>query len=421
MPLVFVHGVANRISGELQAASEQRDAYFRRYLLQPPLWPDPGQVRIRNPYWGDLGAKAAWGGASVPRLDDDVEALGGSEAGEVLADALEEYCPEQAPPQALLVATARVSLVDAVNLLWAGTVTGKGAGLGPSEADALAELSASALAYAARVPRPDWLDSVRDDEQFVNGLRDALDSEWTAAEPGGADDADADTETETETETETDWEVLGDSASWGRLQAGVQRIRSAAVNRIARPSAEKLRAKLTPKLTDFLGDVLVYLSERPQPVEGTRQGGGEIADALAGVLRSAYAERRDDDPLVVIAHSMGGNIVHDVLTRHPDTQGISVDILVTVGSQVGFFEELSLFGRHPGVPGPTAVRLPRPSAVRRWINIFDYNDLLSFRLAPIIDGVEDCEFRTGKLSAHGAYFLQPGFHARLAERVRQGR
>jgi hypothetical protein len=322
--------------------------------------------------------------------------------------------PEGASPEAILLATARVSLVDAINLLWVAALPPDDADTHQSEtrreAEALADLSVAAVAYAQRVPRPSWLDAVNDDEEFVSKLREVLAAERKKDDASLADD--------TEPGAALKWEELGDSGVWAKVREGRRRVKSAAVNLVARPSAEKLRTKVVPKLTDFLGDVLVYISERPRLVEGTRQSGGEIADAIAGELRKAYDERRDEDPLVVIAHSMGGNIVHDVLTRHPNMQGINVDLLVTVGSQVGFFEELSLFGKHPGIPGPTAVRLTRPAAVQRWINIFDCNDLLSFRLAPIFDGVEDYEFRTGKLSAHGAYFLQPGFHARLAERVR---
>lgn len=346
----------------------------------------------------------------MPRLGDEVERLGGALDGDGLAEALALAMPVDERPEARLLTAAKASFVDAIDLLWLSATSSGGGELRRSDMDALADLSASAVGYARDTPRPKWLDDVSDDEQFVIRLEEAIAS-YTPSDDFMAGERDHG--------EEGAWEALGDGATWGRLHAGVQRIRSAAVNRVARPSGEKLRSKVVPKLTDFLGDVLVYLSERPQPIDGVRQAGGAIADGIAGVLRDAHATRLNEDPLVVVAHSMGGNIVHDVLTRHPDTQGINVDVLVTVGSQVGFFEELSLFGQHPGVPGLVARRLPRPSAVRRWINIFDYNDPLSFRLAPIMEEVEDCEYRTGSFWAHGAYFLQPTFHALLAERVRR--
>jgi pimeloyl-ACP methyl ester carboxylesterase len=143
-----------------------------------------------------------------------------------------------------------------------------------------------------------------------------------------------------------------------------------------------------------------------------------VAD-VADALEEASRRVSDDDPhLIVVAHSMGGNIVYDLLTHYrPD---LRVDVLATVGSQVAFFEELKLFMESdPSVPSSGADRVPRPANVDRWINIFDRNDILSFTTSGVFDGVEDYEYSTGEgiLLAHTTYFLRPSFHDRLGDRL----
>jgi hypothetical protein len=116
---------------------------------------------------------------------------------------------------------------------------------------------------------------------------------------------------------------------------------------------------------------------------------------------------------------MGGGIVYDVLSYYrPD---IRVQTLVTVGSQVGLFEELCLLqaGKQAGCPdGPT--RVAKLDNVEEWINVFDRNDLLGFATERIFEGVKDFGYSTGRglFAAHSSYFTMPSFYRRLAERVR---
>src|SRR5690606_22913911 len=60
MPLVFVHGVSVRAGPSYERQTRFRNAAFRRHVLDDP------DTEIVNPYWGDIGAKAAWGHASLP-------------------------------------------------------------------------------------------------------------------------------------------------------------------------------------------------------------------------------------------------------------------------------------------------------------------------------------------------------------------
>jgi hypothetical protein len=108
---------------------------------------------------------------------------------------------------------------------------------------------------------------------------------------------------------------------------------------------------------------------------------------------------------------MGGNIMYDLLTHFaPD---LPVDLLVTVGTQVGLFAELGLF--HDSATAAPPDRMPALSA--QWINVVDAADILSYRVGPIVTGAQDYRYPSDALWAHSAYFRQPNFHSRLARRV----
>ncbi len=186
---------------------------------------------------------------------------------------------------------------------------------------------------------------------------------------------------------------------------------------LSRQLVDRYRDSLHTKLSTFVGDVLVYINER-----GDATNPGAIPRVVLGDLESASAERTQADPLIVVGHSLGGVILYDLFsgflpTRRPD---LVIDVLVTVGSQVGLFEEIKQFRlRNDSVPGPGAARMPRPANVRRWVNIFDELDVLSFSAGKIFADVEDYDFssETATLSAHSAYFLRSSFYHRLRERL----
>ena len=178
-------------------------------------------------------------------------------------------------------------------------------------------------------------------------------------------------------------------------------------------AAKLLRADIHRQAALFLGDVFFYLDRR-----GDRDHPGRIVNQVVQTLESAIDAGA---PLVVVAHSMGGGIVYDVLSYYrPD---IHVEMLVTVGSQVGLFEELCLLqaGKQAGCPdGPT--RVPKLDNVEEWINVLDRNDLFSFATERIFEGAKDFDYSTGRglFAAHSSYFTMPSFYRRLAERVRTG-
>jgi hypothetical protein len=421
MPLVFVHGVGNRINGRHAQLTRARDDLFRRHLLSSHVRADGRQITIHNPYWGGIASSLAWGGASIPaRGYTDMEHLGAEDHEDVLADLGAAFIPPgtQLPP---VLATARLGLGEAVDLLWAATALEH-----PEDSEELAEMSRVAVAYAAANPHPEWLESVHTDAEFIGRLHQELELSHAADQrpsDGGRGLAE-----------DTRWESLGGPLGWwDAMRAAGQQLGQAVVNRTVGAGAEGFRSRAGKQAALFLGDIFAYLRQNTAPA-GLRNAGdssasahggsasdwGDIAEGVANAVIAAQAEAEPGDPLVIVAHSMGGNIVYDVLSGLLSPADVQVALLVTVGSQVGLFEELKLFSSSRGdLPGPAALKVPRPKTVQRWLNVADYSDPLAFVIEPVFDGVEDLLYRTGRLQAHSAYFLQPRFHALLAARAGQ--
>ena len=83
MPIVFIHGVNNRI-GEAYHESEAARNGFLRAIVAPALGLGAGDVFISSPYWGDEGAQFAWGMAVLPDSETNSEAFGDDNTPEVL-------------------------------------------------------------------------------------------------------------------------------------------------------------------------------------------------------------------------------------------------------------------------------------------------------------------------------------------------
>ncbi|PZS34214.1 MAG: hypothetical protein DLM61_03945 [Pseudonocardiales bacterium] len=383
MPLVFVHGVKTRMSGGYEAGVATRNAMFRQFL-GPVLTTGGGPLEVQNPYWGDDAAQFAWNLACAPVGDEGTETLGPSGGGpfEALADAA-AVDSTATSPSVLILDLARRDFPAAIDVLFTAA-----AATSDVDPDELGRLAVQAARYAEEPEAPYWLAEPQTDQQFVSRLRQEL-----------AKNAEHSTET------------LGIGSIWNAFNEGLDRVHSAASTVIGKPVWSTVRKTLLPLLATFVGDVLVYQTRRGTPGEP----GAIVTDVLTG-LRAAAAARSDHDPhLVVVAHSMGGIITYDLLSSFvPD---LAVDVYVTVGSQVGLFEELKLFtGSQAQLRTPAHVgALPN---VGRWINIYDYNDVLSFRTEPIFDGAHDFSYGTGNLfAAHTAYVTQPVLHRRLAARV----
>ena len=344
MPLVFVHGVNNRMRAGYQEATAARNALFRRFTLTS-LVPSPDAATILNPYWGARGANFRWGLACLP-IEDDTESLGGAEPDpllEPLAAAAVAQAGSDGAVGNLLVAVARSDFPGMIDVVFAAGAVEAG-----DDADAFAETAARAAAYAdAHREPPTWLADTGSDEEFLDRLQAEIQDTLPATPAAGTRGA-----------LPEEFEALGIEDPWGAFRVGAERLRVAAGDAVGTKAYGLIRRHVAPTLATFFGDVFEYLSHR-----GTPEQPGRIPAVVVQDLRRAADAVTDKDPhLVVVGHSIGGVIAYDLLTSFVPT--VHVDALVTVGSQVGLFEELKLFlDSDPAVPAAGVPRLARPRAV----------------------------------------------------------
>lgn len=385
MPIVFVHGVNNR-DGEAYRENEAGRNGFLREIVAPALGLAPAKLRILSPYWGKFGVEFAWNMAVLPNPGDKFESFGGDAESEALGRVAGLLAESQASGD--IVADAQQDFAATVDLLYASAMAGAKS---EDEARDLARSYLLSAEYAHKNPQPAWVATATPDN-FADQLNYAADASQE--------------------------ESFGAGGILDSLKEGLSRLVNAAPDATTAFAARLLRKKLNTTVTRFAGDAFVYLAHR-----GTKDAPGAIVKTVLDALRDARAARTaDDDKLVVIAHSFGGEIMYDILTHFDPT--IQVDCLITVGSQVGLFEEMKLYlaSRPDLPPDPPAGHIARPPSVAHWFNVFDTNDVLSYRLEPVVNGVSDFHYDTGfsSLSAHGGYFMRPTFYKRMAARLSEG-
>lgn len=437
MPLVFVHGVNVR-KGKTEKEQEdfaesvrRRDDLFRKVGLAG-LVAKPALLQIENPYWGDLGARFRFNLASIP-AEQAQESFGTGE--ELMARVLQETLPptaaaalKEAQPtdETFVLTLARShSLAVAVDSL----VTASALDVEEhTPGDALAAFAALALRYAEANPKPSWLQGPRTDNEFVDRLLLEVQPAPSTAGPNETFGGIALPEglkraarklgrvaraTVKATVDATMGIVRG---AIGAVVGGAGGVVGGTAIAVAPGTiVGALRPVATRRAGLFFGDVFAYLAHR-KPIQ----------DIILEALLRAAQNRNDADPLVVVAHSMGGNIVYDLLTSVLADSEFHVDALVTVGSQVGLFKELALYAEDgtssviPELPAERSpAKVPKPESVGTWINVFDPIDVLGFAAAGVFEEVRDFAFsnETSPLDAHTLYFFRPRFHHRLRARL----
>ncbi len=397
MPLVFVHGVNVRKNRDYDAVVEHRDAMFRQFLLSrlPEKWKP---LSILNPLWGEHAARFYWNHKSLPQGNEETLGSDGVSDLETIAMFYDAE-PIQELAEHPILTTARSSgLVAAIDLMWA-----QASRIKQSEtAQEYALLANQALDFAASNPDRSWVDAARDDRQFVRQLRTQLKT-WSAQrQKTGVATSSAQTE------------VLGSSPLWSIFEEAADRTVSTIAANASRLFLSLARRPLHKEISTFLGDVFVYLRQRDLPSDQSPI----LTEVLAAIDSAHMTCQERNEPLVIIAHSMGGNIVHDILTHW--RTNIPVDLLVTVGTQIAVFEELKLFVQSdPQIPANGVAKAAAPPNVKKWLNIFDPNDILSFPAERIFTKVSDYAYTTGKglFKAHVTYFNRPSLQRCLADRI----
>ncbi|MFE3547426.1 hypothetical protein ACFXN2_02015 [Streptomyces kronopolitis] len=398
MPLVHVHGIGNRAPQDPEHVAV-RDALYRQHVLTAAGC-DQGKSLIFSPWWGGLVAEPAWDWASLNV--SGMERLGGSEEVTTVGAAVREVVAQVGLVESdrVLIAAAATSLQWSIEII-CGALVGTEQELreGAAFCGRATAYWAERSNYGRHGDGPavfPWLAEVGDD----HGLLDRLSQELEAWCPSPTSPVRA---------TASGWETFGAAGGVPRAaRAVLRRLNSYAASAITRGGAALVRGRPTRSLALLLGDVMGYFAQRDV------DAGSSIVAVVADALQEASDHaRQHSEPLIVVAHSMGGNIVHDVLSHFcPDLQ---VDLLVTAGTQVGLFEELKLFrASDHSLTAAGGGKVPALPNVSRWVNVVDPADPLAFAAAPVFAGAKDLRFGTGAWWAHGHYVTSPHFHHRIA-------
>ncbi len=390
MPFVFVHGVNTRRGADYDREEQVRAAFLRQ-IVAPVVGIDPAHP-VFAPYWGRDGV-SFWRNLEVIPKGREVETFGADD--KELPPSLGIGIAEGAVQSGdTFDALARRRPDVAIDLLFDAVL---------QETRSEAEIMAVATAYRLSQerladPAAPWLETSTKDN--------VLDQVFDVVSPqniGGA-------------------ETFGGSL-WGLLEEGAKRLALFGPDQLSHAVVAASRRPLTQKVATFIGDAFRYLAER-----GDGAVPGPIAASVLQSLQEASKfSREKGEPLVVISHSFGGEIVYDILTHYAQGLDLQIDVWVTVGSQVGLFEEMSLLWTSPGRSDRNAMpreAIPSPQRVKRWLNIIDTNDVLGFLVLPTFTGavpgtVHDFKYNTGfpVTGAHSGYFKWPSFYKRLAQRI----
>jgi hypothetical protein len=430
MPIVFVHGVATRDDDEVkyQERWKQIETYLRRYIA-PEISSHPDQVDIIDAYWGDIGARFAWNGDSRPRTP--LLGMGAAAAPSSIEQALalaslketlgnlpaSQSTPRRtgilvpAGPASSTVAdqTSKMRLKDfSPDQLSNLAVTIIQNTLQDTQQQTLASLAADVVAHDEDTK--DKLAACANREEELSLLKSLIEERYKIEQhaqgsvliaQGGSDSL----------------QKFKD-----RLGEVVGRIDSLPGLALSRALAE-FRKPINEMVTLFFGDVFTYLKDRVNNTGGP----GRIPSRVLTKLKEVKDDPKNkDERLIVLSHSMGGQIVYDLVTYFipaiPDYKDLRIDFWCATASQVGLFEELKLFGASQDQYGKqhnNQVPFPDRRYLGGWWNVWDHSDFISFSVKNIIADVDDQNYNSGMslIDAHSAYIQQPAFYRAFAKKL----
>jgi hypothetical protein len=318
-----------------------------------------GGATIRNPYWGKFGRPSRTL-ESVPMKRGSAQTLGLNPTPGGYA----AFDPAGHDLREIVGSMSVAALQDA------GT-------LSPGARHALEDYWMAAAAFAEMRPHPVWLTRTVSQDEISARLGD-------------------------EVEVMKQLRPLGGALKISRPISGVNDF-----------AAARLRDWSAGFLAQFLGDAFMFFSRR-------EAGNAVRREIAAGILDAARAAEAEHQPLVLIGHSMGGSVLHDMLSDPEQVMVLeaelgrpfAVDLFLTVGTQIGLFAELGQFV-------PSRVGHPLAVRCRHYWNVFDFADTLSFLTGPILRDVIDLEVNTagGVLHSHNAYFDNAVLFTRLRARL----
>jgi hypothetical protein len=421
MPVLYIHGVATRDDWDWKSIEKKLKTF-----VAPIISDDPGGVMIEPVYWGDVGVRFNRGGISRPKSrivgagpEQDVGEMSTGERA-VLATELAPLLPESRPQ---------------ANTLPEGVVASGFGEIGVERAPLLKELpqdrQADVIAAAVEATSEDpttraellaAAEAVLRDPNFLADLAGAATCEDETRILADHLDRAA-----------TGVDVIPQGAGGlaravaSRVDEGLRRTLSLP-GYVASALVAEFRRPINTRFATFLGDVFVYLNNR-----GKEGSPGEIPRRFLDKLTEAHQaqKRRGDEPLVVISHSMGGQIVYDAVTHflpkaNPPTD-VRIDFWCATASQVGLFKEMELFledtSKNPHKQLLTEAASFPGGHLGYWLNVWDPNDFISFTTCEIIDAVLDESYESGMslIGAHSGYTHRDSFCRRLAKHLREAK
>lgn len=398
MPLVFVHGVGSRENEQYRKNLYQRNDFFKSTVLKQVF--NNSNTEIFNPMWGKHVPEMPEDNPIIPLPGADGEWEGLGPDSNLMSEMIPAvHIGDKVPEDKKLVTLAQQSFPDFIDQLWIRAAHLPEVDNNEKKMSELVEAGIVASAYAKENPNPDWaVESANDDELLERLIREL--QGWTQGNL-----------------TSSDLQSLGaGDRIFGFLKKGARRFKRGVIDIPQDILLRKFRPSLTVRTVRFFGDVFYYQASR-----GTQDNPGSIVSTVLNDLLKAreIADRRQEK-LIVVGHSMGGNILYDILTYFDTT--LKVDIFATVGCQASLFKQLALFAQQKEDERSGVLeqgKAPKPPAVDKWLNIFDPQDVLGFAFEPEFQGVEDFVFESdgGISSAHGDYFKRIRFYERLTDRI----
>ncbi len=435
MPLVFVHGVNVRLGPKYEKEMQQRNQYFVN-IFYKLLGRQFSADRVISPYWGDLATNMTSGNPFLPTRKHDAasstskdHAHSSSARAEVMGDQLHDHDFDGGS----LIDMARTESISKVVDLVIATASEQTLDSSLEHAEALSELAFSALDLSRRFKSLDeqveWLEGVVDDAQLLLKIEDELMKDstvdlkrrklslehmklagtWLQARYDKASSLTKDRLMLRTKQLQARINQLRITANRNVKQ--VREVRRRTTTHVAAATlTSPVRKLFHDRLFLFLGDSFLYFGQR-----GTPEAPGPIVKKISDALTEGWEKRTDQDPdLIVVAHSMGANIMCDVVSYfRPDQE---IDLLITVAAQFPLFADLHMF------PGLDSRRRPiqKPPNVKRWINVYDMNDIFGFTAQPMFEDIEDLEFASGRLgiTTHADCFKFVSLYEQLAKAVK---
>lgn len=444
MPLVFIHGVNVREGDEYAQDMELRNRLFADVFYKI-LGRDVPDSAILSPYWGELAPTGSNNNPYLPNLPNlpKINLQGLQERRRRIRALLPEAAKKifGKTPNPLLALAKSGSMEEMIDLMVSVAHDDM-----KNEQDKDKKLkSLSKFAYLStrwrqkfqgRKEQLDWLNSISSDEELLDRLQKETElspaelnlrasvntREWVRNRLALSKERIAGRIDKLRALRQTSREKIrarlelsrtrinkARKVARGGAKATVATARKLTSNVAALAISNPARKIFHAQMSAFIGDSFFYFGSR-----GERFEPGSVPALCIQAIEDAAAMRTPEDPdLIVVAHSMGSNIICDIVSYFAPS--LEIDLVLTVGAQFPLFADLDMF---PGFAADERP-IPKPPAAVNWINFYDPNDFLGYSAEGVFDGIVDVPFSSGRfgVTTHADYFKFVSFFELMAHTV----